>query len=306
MQSSTFVTILMSGLAEGVLYSLVGVGLVMIYNGSKVINFAFGDVIAILAYITYTLFGIVHSAAGVFVCLAIISALIGYALRYLIVDAQERTLRPVLRIRGRFTDDTVLKMIVSTIGISLIIQGIEPAIWGGQPLKLPISFPTGNMTLFGANVPLSDFAMIVPSAAVLVALWLFLKYTRIGFDIRATFDNAYGANLVGIDIPRIFTVVWIIGCLIAGVAVVLTSPIIYVTSTSYESFAFIAFVAVVLGGLDSVPGAIIGGLVVGIATTLIDSYLSPGMEQVIMFVFTVAILVVRPTGILSHPVQDRV
>ena len=81
MQSSTFVTILMSGLAEGVLYSLVGVGLVMIYNGSKVINFAFGDVIAILAYLTYTLFALVHSAVGVFACLAIVAALIGYALR---------------------------------------------------------------------------------------------------------------------------------------------------------------------------------------------------------------------------------
>lgn len=302
-----FISILLSGLTEGVLYALVGVGLVMIYNGSKVINFAYGDVVAILAYLAYALFGVFHSnLIGVFVSLAVLAALLGLGLRYLIVDAQEKAMRPAMRIRGLFSDDVVLKMIVSTIGISLIIQGIEPWIWGAQSLRLPIDFPAGNVSLLGASVPMSDFAVIVPAAVVFGLLWLMLRYTKTGFDIRAVFDNPYGANLVGVDISRVFTVVWILGSLIAAVAVVLTSPIIYVSSTSYDAFAFVAFVAVVLGGLDSIPGAIIGGLLMGIVTALIDSYLSPGMEEVILFVFTIAVLVVRPRGILSGPVQERV
>ena len=295
----SLIPVLASGIAFGFLYALMGTGLVLIYRGSKVINFAYGAGIGLLAYITDTLLSVIASEALAIAAAFVVAAIVGYAFRVLVVSAQYRPSSQVLRARGLFDEDTLLKIVVATIGVSLIIEGAEPAIWGNQTRRLPISLPAGNLRLGGIPIPWVDVTIIIVAGVAIALIGLLLGRTRTGFNVRALFSNPYAANLFGMRVGRSFTVVWIIGTVAGLLAALMSSSVIFITPTSYITFAFTAFIAIVLGGLESLRGALLGGLIVGVGTALVDAYISPQADELILLAFTLVVLFFRPQGLLS-------
>lgn len=296
---STVIPILISGIAFGMLYALLGVGLVLIYRGSKVINFAFGAVIGLLAYVSYALLRHVHPEAVAIVLAFGVAVIAGYLLRVIVVTTQDRFGAQPLRARGLFDDDTVLKMIVGTLGVALIIEGVEPVIWGSQTLQLPFNLPGGAVMVSGVAVTWANITIVLVAGGMIALIALLLNRTRIGFEVRALFSNPYAANVMGLRVSRSFTVVWILGTVTGLAAAFLSSSVIYISSGSYDSVAFVAFVAIVLGGLESLAGAVLGGLIVGVAESFIDAYLSSQVDQLILLALAVVVLTLRPQGLLS-------
>lgn len=296
--------VLVSGIAFGMLYALMGTGLVLIYRGSRVINFAYGSSIGLLAYIAHSLLSSPLPMLATFPLAIIAAVVLGYVSRFLVVTVQDRVGRQAIRARGLFDEDTLLRMVVSTIGLSLVIQGAQPLIWGSQTLRLPLQLPRGNLTIGDVGLPWESLTIIAVAGFSIGAIGLFLTITAVGFNIRALFSNSYASNLLGLAVSRSFTIVWIIGMLAGLIAAVLASSVIFITPTSYIGFAFTAFIAIVLGGLESLRGAVVGGLILGIGTSLVNYYVPVEIDQLLLLAAAVAVLIVRPQGLFSASTAD--
>lgn len=294
-----FVTTAISGVTFGTLYAVMGVGLVLVYRGSRVINFAYGASIGLLAYIAYELIGVFHNAAIGIALTVGVAVVMGYALRWMVVGAQDHMTHQPMRIRGMFNDDTLLRMVVATIGVSTVIEGVEQIIWGTATLALPVNIGSSVFHVYGIRVAYETPVIIGVGIAVLVVLSLYLYQSRHGFFVRAVFDNPMAANVMGVPVSRSFTAVWVAASVVGLCAAVLGSSVEYISTTSYVSFAFVSFIAVVLGGMDSLFGAIVGGMIVGVFGAFIDTYWTSEAENILLLVLAIGVLSFRPQGLFT-------
>jgi branched-chain amino acid transport system permease protein len=276
------------GVYAGCIYILLATGLNLIFGVMKVVNFAHGEFLMIGAYITATIFfltGINPYAIILLSMLALIA--IGAVVERL-------CFRPILG-TGKLNE------IFLSIGLIYIVQNGAAVIWGDewQSIKSPyegISVPIGSL-----NVPLDYIIIMIVTAGILVGLFLFLKRTRIGREMRATSQNRKGAMLVGINVERMDILSFGIGCALAAGAGTLWVVSGQVFNPYMGSIPAVkAFAIIILGGLGSIPGAIVGGLIYGIAENGAAYYFGGIWKDAVSFIILIIVLVIRPTGLFGE------
>lgn len=303
----TFVQQLINGLTIGSIYALIALGYTMVYGILRLINFAHGDIYMVGAYAGYLLaiqfgFDANPSIFGFIVVLLgsmLIAALIGMAI-------ERFAYRPV----RKFSRMTTL---ITAIGMSLFIEYLFVFIFSGTPRSFPQLLPNDNITLFGnATISTSQILIFVVSIALMVALQYTIFYTKIGKAMRAVSFNINSAKLMGINTDFVIAFTFAIGSALAAAGGVLTAQY----NPKIEPLMGIivglkAFVAAVLGGIGNIPGAVLGGLLIGAAETLVVGYgqnigIPSTYRDAVAFAILILVLLIRPAGLLGSNVQEKV
>jgi branched-chain amino acid transport system permease protein len=290
-----FIQLALSGIANGAIFALVALGFVLIYKSSDVINFAQGELLLIGAYLTYAMveqFGL-WWPVGVIVAV-VLAAVVGVLIEQLV-------LRPLI-------GEPVISVIMVTIGLSSLLRAIVGAIWGTTPRPAPQFLPTDTVTILGANVSIDRIWAFVLAITLFVILTLFFRYSREGIAMRAVADDQQAALSMGISVKKVWAVAWAIAAITAAVGGILLMSIFGGVSGTIARVGLIVFPVVILGGLDSIPGAIIGGLIIGLLQSFAGGYLPPewGLGEVAPFIVLLLILLVRPYGLFGQRIIERV
>ncbi len=283
---------LLTGLTVGAVYALVALGFSIIYNASGVINFAQGEFVMIggMSAVSLVASGLPLAAA---IPLAVVATtLAGLALEKLAVEPA----------RGA----PVVTLIIITIGASIFLRGLATIVWDKKLHALPAFTGERPIALFGATVVPQSLWVVGATLAIVVALWWFFGRTRLGKAMLATSHNRLAAELVGIDVRHVLFLAFGLSAALGALAGILTAPI---TLTSYDVGVMLGlkgFAAAILGGLGSGPGAVAGGLLLGVLESLSAGYVSSAYKDVIAFVILLGVLFVRPGGIVGVAAAERV
>jgi branched-chain amino acid transport system permease protein len=295
-----FLELAFAGTTRGALYALVALGFVVIYKSTGVINFAQGALLLTGMYLTYN----AHHTWGLPFWLAFI---IGAVLTALVGAAVERV---VLR---RMIGQPVFAVVMVTLGLLIICQQIIPTIWGYDPLNLGDPWGLDKVTLGNISIQVKDIWTLGLASVVLVAFFVFFRYSRYGVAMRATAFDQEAAIAQGISARRVFALSWAIAGVVATLAGVMLAAGSGGVDPSKDIIALAAFPAIILGGLDSPAGAVIGGFVIGITQSLTSGYqpehaafLGAHFDGVMPYVVMVVILLVRPYGLFGTPEVRRV
>ncbi len=289
---STFVNLLVYGLADGAILALAALGFVLIYKATAVINFAQGEFLLVGAYAFYTAFGLLGLP---FIPAVLVGVLVAIALGVLV---ERLILRPMI-------GEQPISIIMVTIGLSMLLRSVVQMFYGVQPKSQPSILPTGSVSLLGATVPVNRLLVIVIAAIVLSAFSVFFNKSRHGIAMRAVADDQQAAMTMGISVSRIFALAWVLAAVSALIGGILLGDITAVDQ-NLAAFGLMVFPVVILGGLDSVPGTIVGGLTIGLLKQFVSGYLDPGLATVIPYIVLVLILLVRPYGLFGETRIERV
>ena len=297
-----FLQQLINCLAVGGIYALVALGYTMVYGVLKLINFAHGDIFTIGAYLGMTLLVSGGLSGSMTPVLAVgLVVIIVFGLVALLGVALERVAYRPLRKANR------LAAVVSALGASIVFQNAVMLIYGARVYVYPENLiPTLTFNIFGLNVPLMRVIVIVSSLVLMLALYAFINRTRMGTAIRAVAIDQGAARLMGINVDRVISLVFFIGAGLGGVAGVMVGTYYgQIDFTMGWSYGLKAFTAAILGGIGNIPGAMIGGLLLGVIEALGASYLAMAWKDAIAFLVLILILIIRPTGLLGERVADK-
>ncbi|MGE4239154.1 branched-chain amino acid ABC transporter permease [Ramlibacter sp.] len=276
-----------SGVALGCVYGLVALGFVLIYKATEVVNFAQGDFMMLGAFVAYTFGTIWKFPFWLMVPCAFVTLAVFGAVYQMVV---------LKRVVGQPTFAAVMV----TIGTGYALRGLVTMVpgWGTEtrPLKTPLS--ESFLRLGGVTIAMDHIVIIVSTAALCVALYLLFKKTTVGIAMNATSQNQLAAYYVGIPVHRMNTLIWSIAAGIAAFAAMLLAPITFVHN-NMGSIAINAFPAAVVGGFGSIPGALVGGVIIGLAESLAGYLLPEGFKAVAPHLVVLTVLIVRPSGIFS-------
>lgn len=275
-----------TGLLLGGVYALVSVGLTLIFGVLGIVNFAQGAMLTMAMYLVYEL----TTSGGIPVYVA---TLLAVPVMFLFGVVVQATLLNKLTLAGSHEGPLLV-----TLGLSLLIINVLLMVFGGRPLRVPGSVD-GSLEVFGAVASYERLIAFGGALLVAAALLLFLRRTSFGMSIRAVSANAEGAALVGVDVRRIYALTFGIGAACVAVAGGLMAPFLSLTPTVGEQFTILAFVIVVLGGLGSVTGALLGGLVIGLVQTVGALYFPGTGSLILVFAVFVLVLFFRPQGIVG-------
>jgi branched-chain amino acid transport system permease protein len=283
-----------SGLLVGIMYSLVALGFVLIYKASAVFNFAQGAMtlfaaLAVVGFIPYI------GLLGALVAVMVLMALLALGIERII-------LRPLVA-------RPPLSLFMATIGLGFFLEGFSQALWGTQPKGLDIGIPDTPFEVAGVFISRLDLVGAVVAAVLVLALVWFFQKTTTGLGLRAVSDDHEAALAVGIPLRQAWTITWAIAGMVAVVAGVLWGTRLGV-QFSLSLVALKALPVLIIGGLDSIPGAIIGGLIVGATERLvggfIDPYVGGGMKDFSPYLLALVFLVFRPYGLFGREIIERV
>ncbi len=290
-----FTEVLVGGLLSGVMYSLVAIGFVLIYKTSGVLNFAQGALLlfAALTFVSLTERGLPFWAALLLTLAAMVA--IGATI--------ERTvLRPLV-------NQPPITLFMATLGVSYVIEGAAQLLWGTQVHGLDLGIDDLPLEISGVLISTFDLFAAAVAGAMVAALTLFFRYTRIGLGFRAVADDQLAALAVGLSLDRIWTSVWTAAGVVALVAGLLWGARLGV-QFSLSLVVLKALPVLVLGGFDSIAGAIVGGLIVGAVEKLAEVYIGPffggGIEGWIAYVAALGFLLIRPAGLFGAKLVERV
>lgn len=285
-----FASALVSGLVLGCVYALVGAGLNLIFGVVKVINFAQGSLLMLGVYLVY--WTVVLTGIDPYLTLPVVvlaMAGVGYAIQVALIN-------PVLR------QERTSQLLI-TFGLALAVENGVLAVVG--PDHRSVSTFLGDTTVVWGEVRVSAPALVLVAGALVTfaVLHAFLRRTRLGTAIRCVAQQPDSAELAGIDVKRVYAIAFAIGTAVTGLAAVLISPIYDIEPKLGETFGVMAFIVVVMGGLGSVHGAALAGLVLGVAQNLFATYLGLHMSAAFVFVVFLLVLFLRPQGIFSRKVR---
>ncbi|MEP7329682.1 MAG: branched-chain amino acid ABC transporter permease [Betaproteobacteria bacterium] len=278
---------LFNGILIGCAYALIAIGLTMIFGVMNIANFAHGEFYMLGGFIAYYLVSLV----GLNYYLALPAAVVLVVV--LAVILQHSIFR-------RLRDAPLMTTTLVTIGLSILLEHVALMLWGPQPQSIPTPFPTKPLSFFGIyTTPLYLFSMAV-TAALIVVGHLVIRHTSMGKAMRATFQNKEASALVGIRIDRIYMLTFAFGAALAAAAGAVLGGFIPVEPTAGGIITLKAFIVVILGGLGSFVGAIVGGLLLGIAEALGAGYMPTGWKDAIGFFAVILVLLFRPDGIFKR------
>jgi len=283
-----------SGTAIGCVYALVALGFVLIYKATEVVNFAQGDILMVGAFLAYTLIVLAGFNFRVGALLAIgLTAVLGFFLERLVV-------RPIV-------GQPIFAIVMVTIGIGFVARSVASMTPGWGVDTHFIETPFYNKTVRWGAVVLSQdhVAIILLTILLCLVLFLFFRRTKLGIAMQATSQNQLAAYYMGIPVKTVFSLVWAISAGVAAFAGVLLAPIAFV----HANMGFIgikAFPAAVLGGFGSIPGAVVGGLIIGVVEALAGFYLPEGFKDVAAYIVLLLVLLVRPEGLFGEATRKKV
>ncbi len=292
-----------NGLAIGGIYALIALGYTMVYGVLKLINFAHGDLFTMGAYLGLTVLTSLalhqHLGAfmGVIVLAIMVMGLVG-TVGILLDQAAYKPLRESPR----------LSAVVSALGASIFFQNAIMLIYGARYQYYPKDIlPKTVITLMGLPIPLMRILLLLVSVLMMAALWLFIQKTKVGTAIRAAAIDQNAARLMGINVNRVIMLVFLIGPALGGAAGLMVG--LYYGQISFTMgwvYGLKAFTAAILGGIGNIPGAMVGGILLGLIESLGAAYLSMAWKDAIAFCVLIAILIVRPTGLLGERVAEKI
>ncbi len=288
-----FLQLTVTGLTNGAIYALVAVGFVLIYKASDVINFAQGEFLLVGAYVAAFLIGDLGLAWPIGAVLTvIIAAAMGVVIERLV-------LRPLI-------GEPIISVIMVTIGLASLLRAIVLGVWGTNPKVFPAFFPKTEVDIFGAVVTTEKLGAIAVAGVFLLVFTLFFRYTREGIAMRAVADDQQASLSMGISVKRIFAMAWSIAAITAAIAGVVVANTLEV-SGNLSAIGLTVFPVVILGGLDSIPGVLIGAAIIGLLEAYTGGYVGDGsLSQVIPYIVLVFILMVRPYGLFGKEIIERV
>ncbi len=289
-----FLQLLVSGLCVGFLYGLSALGFVMIFKSSSVLNFAHGELLAFGAFVFLALVTWAHLPIWAAFALTLAGCLLlGFAIERLF-------LRPLI-------GEPLIFVIMLTVGLAAMFKGLLLLVWGGNLHTYPEFLPAAlGFTLGPVHVPPVYVAALAIGIAFLAAFGLFFKYSSQGIYMRSAADNQKAALSLGVHVRRVFALSWGIAALVAGMSGIVLGIMNGINVHDLSAIGLKVFPVVILGGLDSIGGALLGGLVIGLLETFTGGYLSPSLRDVVPYLILVLILLVKPYGLFGLVEIERV
>jgi branched-chain amino acid transport system permease protein len=282
-----FIQFTLGGISFGMIYAAIALSLVLIWRGTRVLNYSQGAMAMLTTYIAFTVIGHTGSYWEGFAAALAAGLLLGAVI--------ERTvIRPV-------ENKPPLNAVVVTIGLLVFLEGLAGIIYGGQYRSFPPAFSIVGLHAGSFSLGISRNDVFVAGAVLAAALGLavLFRYTSAGLRLRATAFNAYAARLLGVRVGRVLTLGWALAGLIGALAGMLVSPATFLYPASMDSIFVLGFTAAVIGGLDSPVGAVIGGLILGVALNYVGGYLGPNLVPIFGLAALIVILMLRPSGLFS-------
>jgi branched-chain amino acid transport system permease protein len=291
---SRFIDLTLNGVSNGMIYAAVALSLVLIWRGTRIINFAQGGMLMITTFIASS----VINASGSYwlgFWIALVSGLVLGAL-------VERVL-----VRG-LEGGPPLNAVIATLGLLILLQAAAGMIWGGTPRSFPPAFSIRGYDVSGRHIlfsPFDTFTVLAVLGAA-AALALLFRGTGLGLQMRAAAFDALAARLQGVRVPRMYTLGWALAALMGSLAGLLVAPAVFVGPNTFDAILVFAFTAAVIGGLDSPVGAVIGGLVLGLSLSYVSGYWGSSLVTLAALVILIAVLMVRPEGLFSSTRARRI
>ncbi len=290
-----FLDNLINGLSLGSIYAIIALGYTMVYGIAKMLNFAHGDVIMVGAYVAFCglqywgLPPVLAFVLSMAVCTVLGVTIEGFAYRPL-------------------RQATSLAVLITAIGMSYLLQNTALMIWGANPKAFPATFINSTSIRLGSlNISIATLITIFANIVIMIALTFFTGKTKIGKAMRCVSEDRGAAELMGINVNRTISVTFAIGSALAAIAGILlcsSYPILQPTTGSMPGIK--AFTAAVFGGIGSIPGAMIGGILLGVIEIFGKAYISTELGDAIVFAVLIVVLLVKPTGLLGRPIREKV
>ena len=288
------VQLLLAGVAQGCVYALVALGFVLVYKATETVNFAQGDLMMLGAFFALTAATILGWPYWATILSAVtVMAVVGMLIERVV-------LRPVLGYPA-FT------VVMVTIGVGYVLRGVVTMVpgWGTETYALPTPFAEGGITLGGIVLAAQELSVIAMTTVLCAALYLFFRFARLGVAMQAASQNQLAAYYMGIPVRRVNTLVWGLSAAVATFAGILLAPVTFV----HSNMGFIglkAFPVAVVGGMSSLPGAVVGGLIIGVVEALAGFYLPEGFKDVAAYAVVLLVLLVKPSGIFGETSRKKV
>jgi branched-chain amino acid transport system permease protein len=285
----------LTGLSAGSLYAMVALGVVLIYRSTRVLNFAHGDVATVATFVAFSLLTHRYSFPVALLASLAVGAAVGVVFYFVVLVRAQR--------RGA----NLLGMVILTLGLALVIQGVVVYVWGAEPVALP--FPISDTKTYRVGVVVVSQLSLATMAAGLVgslALYLLVQRTRLGLAMRATSENVMAAQTLGIPTRLVLAVAWGVASALGVVAGIFLAPALLLDPFFMLDPFLKGFAAAVLGGLNSLPGAVVGALLLGVAESLTGAYLTIQFKNTLAFVVIIVVLLIRPEGLLGKEFKERV
>jgi branched-chain amino acid transport system permease protein len=295
MMLDRFLQYTLTGVSAGSLYALVALGIVLIYRSTRVLNFAHGDVATLATFVSFSLLSHRYSFAVALAASLLVGAAVGVVFYFgVLVKAQRQ-------------GANLLGMVILTLGLALILQGVVVYVWGAEPVSLP--FPISDTKTYRlGGVVISQLSLATIAAGVVgsLGLYLLVQRTRVGLAMRATSENVMAAQTLGIPTRLVLGLAWGVASALGVVAGIFLAPALLLDPFFMLDPFLKGFAAAVLGGLNSLPGAIVGALLLGVAESLTGAYLTLPFKNTLAFVIIIVVLLVRPEGLLGREFKERV
>lgn len=291
-----FLSYLINGLSLGSVYAIIALGYTMVYGIAKMLNFAHGDIMMIGAYVAF----FALNSFGVPVIPAVLLSMCATTVLGVVI---ERLAYKPLR------QATSLSVLITAIGVSYFLQNAAQLMWSSSTKVFPSVIGNGSLKFFNGTLQISYLTLttIAVCIAVMVCLTLFINKTKTGMAMRACSEDKGAAVLMGINVNRIISITFAIGSGIAAIAAVLLCATYPTLSPTLGSMPGIkAFTAAVFGGIGSIPGAFLGGLLLGVIEILSKAYVSTQLSDAIVFAVLIAVLLIKPTGLLGRRMNEKV
>jgi len=289
-----FVQTLISGLSLGSIYALIALGYTMVYGIAKMLNFAHGDIIMVGAYAgIVAVFQMALPGYAAILLSIVVCALLGVLI--------ERLAYKPLR------QAPPLTVLITAIGVSYLLQNLALLVFGSEQKAFPMIFNLPTIELGPISIDGITLATLLVTATIMVLLTLFINKTKLGKAMRAVSEDKEAAGLMGISTNRTITITFAIGSALAAVASIFYgAAYVYIKPTTGSMPGIKAFTAAVFGGIGSIPGAMLGGILLGVIEQLSKTYVSTLWSDAIVFAVLVIVLVVKPTGLLGKQISEKV
>jgi branched-chain amino acid transport system permease protein len=282
-----------NGLAIGCIYALIALGFVLIYNAVGAVNFAQGDLLVVGSY--FGVLGVIGFGWSLWLTAALVligSAAIGFLF-------QAFAYYPL-------RDKPTINVVISCLGAGIFLRNGVQALAGPEPYTMAPFMDTRLLTIFGVNVPSQNLAVIGITAIILVFQSWFFAFTSYGRMLRATANDKYAARLCGIPVRKMIALTFVVSTMLAGVAGFMLVPIFLASPNIGSGLIVKAWIGVIVGGFGSLPGAVLGGILVGLMETFAAKLISSAYKDVITMMLLMAVLLIRPQGLFKSPVSEKV